>query len=109
MLRHKRCFLCRSSRGLQIHTRGGRISWNRLKILSTRSLLIHGHDGQLIDEEYLEGNGDAEDHVHDENNSPVTPEVLRSRWSRYSSEIQAVFAHLILILRQHGKITTEVL
>ena len=58
-------------------------------------LVVCGHDGQLIIEELFDD--DAENPAHDENNSPATPEDLNRRRSRHSSEMQAVFAQLILI------------
>ena len=71
-------------------------------------LVICGHDGQLIIEELFKGDGDVDNPAHDESNSAATPEQLNRRRSRNSSEMQAVFAQLILIHRQNEKLTTKV-
>ena len=71
-------------------------------------LVICGHDGQLIIEELFKGDGDVDNPAHDESNSAATPEQLNRRRSRNSSEMQAVFAQLILIHRQNENLTTKV-
>ena len=68
-------------------------------------LVVCGHDGQLIIEELFDEDVAT---AHDENNSPATPEELNRRKSRHSSEMQAVFAQLILIRRQNDNLTNEV-
>ena len=73
--------------------------------------VVCGHEGQLIIEElFVEEVGidtGAEAPVHDGKNSPVTPEVLNRRRSRHLSEMQAVFAQLMLIRKKNEELTTE--
>ena len=63
-----------------------------------------GHEGQLIIEELFNEEASAgaevEALVHDDNNYPATPEVLNRRQSRYLSEMQVVFARLMLLQKQ---------
>lgn len=84
-------------------------------------LVVCGHEGQLIIEELFDedatpdgvgvgggGGGGAEAPAHDDNNSPATPEALNRRRSRHSSEMQAVFAQLMLLRKQNEELTTEI-
>ena len=75
-------------------------------------LLISGHEGQLIIEElfdvYSETAGVEAATAHDENSSPATPEAINRRRSRHSSEMQAVFAQLMLIRKQNEELTSEI-
>ena len=64
-------------------------------------LVVCGHEGRLIIEELFDkdpgGSSGADAPVHDHSNCPATPEMLNRRWCRYLSEMQAVFAQLMLI------------
>ena len=72
-------------------------------------LVVCGHEGQLIIEELFDEEAStAETPAHDDNNSPATPEVLNRRRSRHLSEMQAVFAQLMLIRKQNEELTTEI-
>ena len=71
--------------------------------------MVCGHEGQLIIKElFNEEAHTAETPAHDDNNSPATPEVLNRRRSRHLSEMQAVFAQLMLIRKQNEELTTEI-
>ncbi len=74
-------------------------------------LLTSDHEGQLIIEELfdkLEQSGVEAGTADDENSSLATPEALNGRQSRHSSEIQTVFAHLMMIQKQNEEITNEI-
>ena len=73
--------------------------------------MVCGYEGQLIIEELFDeeagGSTGAEAPAHDDSNSPVTPEILNKRWSRHLSEMQAVFAQLMLIQKQNKELPIE--
>jgi len=69
-------------------------------------LVISGHDGQIVIEELYKE--DAENPAHNEINPPATSEELNRRKSRHFSEMQAVFAQLMMIWRQNEQLTHEV-
>ena len=75
-------------------------------------LLIAGHEGQLIIEELFdvesEQAGVEAGTAHDENSSPATPEAINRRRNRHSSEMQAVFAQLMMIRKQNEELTSEI-
>ena len=71
-----------------------------------------GHEGQLIIEELFDDEAStgagAKAPVHDDNNSPATPEVLNRRQKRHLSEMQTVFAQLMLLWQQNEELATEI-
>ena len=71
---------------------------NTLNPVCKVPLVVCGHEGQLIIEEFFDDDAPmAETPAHYANNFPVTPEVLNRRRSRYLSEMQVVFTQLMLI------------
>ena len=75
-------------------------------------ILVSGHEGQLIIEELFDVEsqqvGVEAGTAHDEYSSPVTPEELNRRRNRHSSEMQAVFAQLMMIRKQNEELTSEI-
>ena len=72
-------------------------------------LVVCGNKDQLLIEELFDkeaGGTGAEVPAHDDSNSPANPEMPNRRRSRYSSEIQAVFAQLMPI-QKNEELTTE--
>ena len=69
-----------------------------LNLVCKTPLVVCGHEDQLIIEELFDDEAPmTETPAHDDNNSPATPEALNRRQSRHLSEMQVVFAQLMLI------------